>query len=154
MEFIQPNQKGGQCVKMSMVKSAGGSILYTAAFANAAVAGTQVQASIQWNLALSATKEVIIPTAETWILTDLFAASAADAGTDINPIVEFYKDADRKLDNSKFLNTVLVANTSRPNGLNANLEYEGGSHMTAIVISSVVAGAARNVKAVAPYEKY
>ena len=139
---------------MSMVKSAGGSIIYTAAFANAAAAGTQIQASIQWNLQITAATEVIIPTAETWILTDLFVASAADGGTDINPVIEFYKDSDRKLDNSKFLNTVIVTSNSRPNGLNANIEYEGGSHMTATVISSVVAGAARNVKAVAPFEKY
>lgn len=139
---------------MSMVKSAGGSIIYTASIANAAVAGTQAEADIQWNLKISATKEVIIPTAETWILTDLFAASTADAGTDVNPVLEFYKDSDRKLDNSKFLLTVLVSNNARPNGLNANLEYEGGSHMTATFITSVAAGAARSLKAIAPFEKY
>lgn len=139
---------------MSMVKSAGGSILYTAAIANAAAAATIAEATIQWNLKITGTKEVIIPTAETWILTDLFASSAADAGNETNPVLEFYKDSDRKLDNSKFLNTVLVSNTSRPNGLNANLEYEGGSHMTATFITSAVATAARNIKAIAPYEKY
>ena len=139
---------------MSMVKSAGGSILYTGSIANAAAAGTIEEADIQWNLKITASKEVIIPTAETWILTDLFVSSAADGGNETNPVLEFYKDSDRKLDNSKFLNTVLVTNTSRPNGLNANLEYEGGSHMTATFITSAAASAARSIKAVAPFEKY
>lgn len=135
------------------LKAAGGNIIITAAYLNGATAGTIVAAELQWNARIPAAAEIIIPISEYWLLTDLFVNSSADAGTEINPQVEFRKDNDRLLDTSQFLDTVIVTSNQRPNGLHAGLGYEGGSHMTANMISSVAATAARSVKAVAPYEK-
>ena len=135
------------------VKAAGGNILATASYASGDDAGTIKAMNLQWNPRLTAAAEIIIPTSESWMLVDLYANSAADAGTDVNPQIELRKDNDRLLDTSQFLETVIVTSNQRPNGLHGNLVYEGGSHMTANSISSEDAAAARSVKAVIPYEK-
>ena len=140
-------------IPITSMHAAGGNIQLTAAIANAAPAGTIASMNLQWSARIAAAAEIIIPTAETWMLVDLYANSATDAGTDVNPQIEIRKDNDRLLDTSQFLNTVLVTSNQRPNGLHGNLVFEGGSHMTANAITSVVAGAARNILAITPYEK-
>lgn len=140
-------------IPTTSLKAAGGNIQIRATLANAAVAGTIAQASLQWTPRVAAAAEIIIPTSELWLLTDLYCNSTANAGTDVSPQVNFYKDNDRLLDSSHYLLSVLVTSNQRPNGLHGNLQYEGGSHMSATVLTSVVAGAARAVLAIAPYEK-
>lgn len=134
-------------------KAAGGNIEVSATAANGAAAGTIYAADLQWNPRLSSVKEIIIPISESWMLTDLYAASAVDAGTDTNPQLEFRKDNDRLLDTSQRLALVIVTSNQRPNGLHGNLLYEGGSHMTSNVITTAAAAAERSIKAIAPYEK-
>lgn len=140
-------------IPITSTKAAGGNVLITGSAANALAAGSIIQASLQWTPRITAATEIIIPTSELWLLTDLYVNNAAGAGTDINPQVLFYKDNDRLLDSSHYLLSVLVSSNQRPNGLHGNLQYEGGSHMTATLLTSVVAGAARTVLAIAPYEK-
>ena len=134
-------------------KAAGGNIVATATIANAAPAGTIVAMQLQWNPRISAAFEIIIPTAESWMLTDLYYNSTIDAGTDVDSQIEIKKDNDRLLDTSKSANSIVVTSQQRPNGLNGNLVFEGGSHMTMNAITSVVAGAQRNLRAITPYEK-
>lgn len=134
-------------------KAAGGTVKVTASFANAAAAGTVVACDLEWSPTIGKQKEIIIPTSEYWLFTDLYTNNAAGAGTDVNPEIEFYKDADRILDRSQPLNTVIVTSAQRPNGLHGNLQYEGGTHMSAKAVSSVLAAAARTILAIAPFEK-
>ena len=138
---------------IASTKSAGGNLQLSCAFANAAPVGTVVPMDLVWSARIGSQKEIIIPTSEEWLLVDLFCTSAANAGTDVVPAVEFKKDNDRLLDTSQLLSTVVVTSNQRPNGLHGNLSYEGGSHMSAQAVSTEVPQAARNVKAVAPYEK-
>ena len=76
------------------VKAAGGNILATASYASGDDAGTIKAMNLQWNPRLTAAAEIIIPTSESWMLVDLYANSAADAGTDVNPQIELRKDND------------------------------------------------------------
>ncbi len=136
------------------LKAAGGNIIISVALPSTTPAGSILGANLQWNARIPASAEIIIPISEYWLLTDLFVNSATDAGTEANPQVEFRKDNDRLLDTSQYLNVVTVTSAQRPNGLHAGLGYEGGSHMTANVITSVVVGGTdRAVRAIAPYEK-
>ena len=138
---------------ITSTKSAGGNLQLSCNFANAAPAGTVIPMDLLWSSRIGSQKEIIIPTSEEWLLTDLFCNSATDAGTDVNPQVEFKKDNDRLLDTSQLLNTVIVTSNQRPNGLHGNLSYEGGSHMSAQAVSTKLAGGARSILAIAPYEK-
>ncbi|MDA8030472.1 MAG: hypothetical protein MPJ22_00385 [Pirellulales bacterium] len=140
---------------MSIVstKAAGGNLRITASIASGATGGTVVPADLEWSSRIGTAKEIIIPTSEEWLLTDLFCNSATDAGVDVLPVVEFKKDNDRLLDTSQLLNVVVVTSNQRPNGLHGNLSYEGGSHMSAQILTSETAAAARSIKAIAPYEK-
>lgn len=135
-------------------KAAGGNIDATGAFLNAALAGTIIALDLEWNARIGKEKEIIIPTAETWTLTDLYYASTAAAGTDVNPVIEVKKDNDRLLDTTNRALSLLVTSNQRPNGLHANLQFEGGSHMTMNAISNAIAGAARTITGTMPYEKY
>lgn len=139
---------------MSMaLKAAGGSIIATASVANADPAASIYPMSLQWTPSIAAASEIIIPAQELWTLKDLYVTSSENAGMDIIPQINIKKDNDRLLDTSEYLDVVLVTSNSRPNGLHANLEFEGASHMTMDLITSVVAGAARAVRAIVPYEK-
>lgn len=137
---------------MSMGKSAGGTIKFESDFAASAAVGTTVVADILWDPQQASAKIVYIPNAESWLLTDVYAVSATEA-TSFNPIVVFFKDTDRRLDNSKPLNTIIVTSAQRPNGLNADLEYEGGSQMIVKMINLVAHGTAADAIAYASYEK-
>ena len=140
-------------IPTTSLKAAGGNVLITAAIPDATAAGSIIQASLQWTPRLVAAKEIIIPTSELWLLTDLYTNSTANAGDVTNPQVNFYKDNDRLLDSSHFLLSVLVTSNQRPNGLHGNLQYEGGSHMSATLLTSILAAKASPVLAIAPYEK-
>lgn len=140
-------------IPTTSLKAAGGNIAATAAVANAAAAGTITAMSLQWNPRITATIEVIIPTAEVWMLIDCYAASSADAGVETNPQIEVKKDNDRLLDTTNRLSSVILTSQQRPNGLHGNLLFEGGSHMTMNLITSKVATAARSIEAIFPYEK-
>jgi len=139
---------------MSMaLKAAGGSIIATATVPNATAAASILPMNLQWTPSIGAANEIIIPAQELWLLKDLYVTSSANAGTDIIPQINIKKDNDRLLDSSEYLDVVLVTSNSRPNGLHANLEFEGASHMTMDLVTSVVAGAERAVRAIIPYEK-
>lgn len=140
-------------IPTTSLKAAGGNITATNDIANAAAAGTISAMSLQWNPRITAAVEVIIPTAEVWMLIDCYVDSAADAGTDVFPQIECKKDNDRLLDTTNRLNSVILTSNQRPNGLHGNLIYEGGSHMTMNSITSKVAAAARSIIAIFPYEK-
>jgi len=137
---------------MSMGKSAGGTIKFESDFSASAAVGTSVVADILWDPQQASAKIVYIPNAESWLITDVYANSATEA-TSFNPIVVFFKDTDRRLDNSKPLNTIIVTSAQRPNGLNADLEYEGGSQMIVKMINLVAHGTAADAIAYASYEK-
>ena len=140
-------------IPTTSLKAAGGNLQIRAALTAALVAGSIVQASIQWTPRIAAANEIIIPTSELWLLTDLYTNSTANAGGEANPQVNFYKDNDRLLDSSHYLLSVLVTSNQRPNGLHGNLQYEGGSHMSATVLTSAADAAVQAVLAIAPYEK-
>ena len=139
---------------MTAQKAAGGTLTLAASFANGAVAGTRVNMTIQWDPSITAANFYIIPDSEYWLITDCWAASAAGAGTDVNPIIEFYKDQDRVLDRSRPMNAVIITSAQRPPGLNSNLGYQGGSHLTCKAVSTAAAAAARSVTVYATYEKH
>ena len=137
-------------------KAAGGTlrIKYTITGTDAVTAGTRLNCKMTWDAALPDQDEIIIPTSEFWMFTDLYAPNGFDAQAG-NPEVEFYKDADRILDRSQPAETVLVNLNSRPNGLHGNLQYEGGSHLTCKVVLTEDTAASKNGDYVlfAPYEK-
>jgi len=133
-------------------KAAGGTLLLEGSFSAGATAGTIAQADIKWNAKQAAAKLVQLPISETWQITDLYVTSATNA-TSNDPVVEFYKDTERLLDISKPLGTVIVSSAQRPNGLNADLRYEGGSQLSAQFVSLVTNAAASTPKAQASYEK-
>lgn len=137
---------------MSMGKAAGGTLKFESDFGANAAVGTSIVSDITWDPQQASAKIVYIPNAETWLLTDVYAVSATEA-TSFNPIVSFFKDTDRKLDNSKPLNTVIVTSAQRPNGLNADLEYEGGSQMIVKMVNLIAHGTAADAIAYASYEK-
>ena len=140
-------------IPTTSLKAAGGNIIASNAIADAAAAGTISVMNLQWNPRITAAVEVIIPTAEAWMLVDCYVDSAAGGGTDVNPQIEVKKDNDRLLDTTQRLNSVIVTSNQRPNGLHGNLLFEGGSHMTMNSITSVLAAAARTITAIFPYEK-
>ena len=133
-------------------KAAGGTLLMEAAFTANGGVGETIVGSITWDPQQDSTKLVQIPIAETWQIVDLYSISTTDATTN-NPQVEFYKDTDRKLDVSKPLGTVVVTSAQRPNGLNADLRYEGGSQMSVRFVALVTNASAATAKCQAAYEK-
>ncbi len=133
-------------------KSAGGTMTLSAAFTASAAAGTIVLADITWDPRQSAVKEYIIPQSEIWLITDLYSNTTTDA-TSFNPEVQFLKDTDRIIDRSKPLNTVIITSAQRPNGLNGDLEYEGGSHLSAQFVARATSATAATANALANYEK-
>lgn len=138
---------------MTAQKAAGGTLILTAAFANPSPVGTRVNVNIQWDPSISAASYVIVPDSEYWLITDVWALNATDA-TAVNPTLEFYKDQDRVLDRSKPLLTVLVTSAQRPPGLNSNLGYQGGSHMTVKAVANVAGAAVLTMRAYASFEKH
>ena len=76
-------------IPTTSLKSAGGNIIVSASILNAAVAGSIIQANLQWTSRVTAAVEIIIPTSELWLLTDLYVNNAAGAGTDVAPQVYF-----------------------------------------------------------------
>ncbi len=140
-------------IPQTSFKSAGGTIICKASFASGDAAGTEEIADMTWSARLGSQKEIIIPTSESWMLTDLYTNSSTTAGTDVNPQIEIRKDNDRLLDTSNFLDSITVGSNQRPNGLHGNLIFEGGSHMTMTAISSAAAAAARSTSWLVPYEK-
>lgn len=134
-------------------KAAGGNIAATVVLTNALAAGSIFPLELQWNPRVPAAVEIIIPTAESWMLTDLYFAGTEEAGDETNPQVEIKKDNDRLLDTSNKAASLLVTSTQRPNGLHGNLVFEGGSHMTMNVITSTLSTSAHNFDATIPYEK-
>ena len=141
---------------MSMIntKSAGGIILATASIANGAAAGTITALDLKWSPLVGASKEVIIPANELWEIKDAYVITAVDAGSgDILPQVNLKKDNDRIMDTTEILDAIVISNTSRPNGLHANVRYEGASHISADVITNAAATAARALRIVFPFEK-
>lgn len=141
-------------IGQTSLKAAGGNIIVTGSVPANAAAGTIIAADLQWNARIAAAPEIIIPISEYWLLTDLFVNTATEGGTAVAPQCEFRKDNDRLLDTSQFFTSVLVGSNQRPNGLHAGLGYEGGSHMTANLITSILNGApVLPIKAIVPYEK-
>lgn len=135
------------------VKAAGGNIRVTATIPNATPAGRIIAASLQWTPVIPAAAEIIIPTQELWLLKDCYVTSDANAGGQTNPVLNIKKDNDRLLDTSEILNVVNVTSAQRPNGLHANLQFEGGTHMTIEAVIGVAATAARAISAIVPFEK-
>lgn len=133
-------------------KAAGGTLLLSTTYPANSNDGDVRQADIKWNPKQASTKLVQIPISETWQITDIYATSATDATTN-NPVVEFYKDTERLLDISKPLGTILVGSAQRPNGLNADLRYEGGSQLSAQFVALADNSASATAKAQASYEK-
>ena len=140
-------------IPTTSLKAAGGNIRITGSVPDASAGGTIVQANLQWTPRVAAAAEIIIPTSELWLLTDLYVNSTANAGAETDPQINFYKDNDRLLDSSHYLLSVLVTSNQRPNGLHGNLQFEGGSHMSATFLTSVLSTAVRPIAALAPYEK-
>ena len=144
---------------MSMIptistKAAGGNISATTAVAIAAVAGDIIALDLQWNPRITKAREIIIPTAESWMLTDLYYASDLAAADPTNPVIEVKKDNDRLLDTSNQALSIKVDSNQRPNGLHGNLVFEGGSHMTMNAILNVDnVTTIKNLNATLPYEK-
>lgn len=133
--------------------AAGGTLIITGSHpANTAV-GDRINCNLQYDASLSAAQFLIIPDSEFWMLVDLYCNSATEAGT-TNDTIEFYKDQDRVLDRSRPLLTTLVTSAQRPNGLNTNIGYQGGSHMTVKAVALVASSAAETIKCYAPYEKH
>ena len=135
-------------------KSAGGIIFATASVPNGAAAGSIIAMDLKWSPLVGSSKEVIIPANELWEIKDAYCISAADAGAaDVLPQVNLKKDNDRIMDTSEILDAVVVSNTSRPNGLHANVRYEGASHISADLIINDAASAAREIRVIFPFEK-
>ena len=141
---------------MSMVntKSAGGIIIATASVASGAAAGTISAMDLKWSPLVGASKEVIIPANELWEIKDAYVISATDAGSgDVIPQVNLKKDNDRIMDTTEILDAVVISNTSRPNGLHANVRYEGASHISADLITNKLSTGAANLRVIFPFEK-
>ena len=140
-------------------KAAGGTLTITAtktAAAGAVAVGTVFNCDLRWDPRVAVKREIIIPISELWLLTDLYIASQAATGDYAggNPILEFRKDTDRVLDYSQPVDNVFVGLNARPNGLHANLQYEGGTHMSVNgIVTVLTAAGAGALAAYAPYEK-
>ena len=139
---------------MQSNKAAGGTLIITMQHANNAPAGSRINCNLQYDPSLTASQFVIIPDSEFWLFVDLWAANATEAGS-TNDEIEFYKDQDRIMDRSRPLLSVIVTSAQRPPGLNTNLGYQGGSHLTVKAVN-LVAGPATAVpqKCYAPFEKH
>ena len=147
---------------MSPSKAAGGVILATADIpAGAIAAGTKFDLDLKWNPDATPQKTIIIPANETWELKDLYLSAALPAavlGALFNASqVKIKKDADRIMDYSEVLAAVITTNPGRPNGLHANITYEGASQLSAEIqtTGSIAApGAAVKLIILIPYEKH
>ena len=151
---------------MSPSKAAGGVILATAVIPFTAgqkiPAGTKYDLNLKWNPDATPQKTIIIPANETWELKDLYLSTELVAG----PLamgfsasqVKIKKDADRIMDYSEVLAAVITTNPGRPNGLHANITYEGASQLSAEIqtTAEMTQAAAGSVTLIVliPYEKH
>lgn len=133
-------------------KSAGGTMTLSAAFLATDTAGAIHLANITWDPRQASVTNYIIPESEIWLITDVYANSTTEA-TAFNPEIQFLKDTDRIIDRSKPLNTIIITSAQRPNGLNGDLEYAGGSHLSAQFVARAAGAAALTATALANYEK-
>ena len=134
--------------------SAGGTIQATATIPASAAIGQAVICTLLYDPSYATDTLVTIPQTERWRLTDVWIRAAADAGITTNCEIHFKKDVDRTVDRSKPLAVVLITAAQRPNGLNADIEYEGGSQLSMFAVPTVANDAtADSVVAYIPYEK-
>lgn len=138
---------------MQSSKAAGGTLIVTGSFAANDTAGTRVNCNLQFDPSLSATQFLIVPDSEFWLIVDLWVRNATDHTTH-DAEVEFYKDQDRIMDRSRPLSSAILSSAQRANGLNTNLGYQGGSHMTVKAVALETSATAGNLRAYAPYEKH
>ena len=135
-------------------KAAGGTLIITGTYAASAAVGSRINCNIQWDPSIASQTYIIIPDSEYWLLTDVWAATSDDVNPS-NPILEFYKDQDRVLDRSRPMAAVVITSAQRPPGLNSNLGYQGGSHMTVKAVNTVTADStAEAIKVFCVYEKH
>ena len=152
---------------MSPSKAAGGVILATATIsigsaAGKIPAGTKYDLNLKWNPDATPQTTIIIPANETWELKDLYLSTELPGG----PLamgfsasqVKIKKDADRIMDYSEVLAAVITTNPGRPNGLHANITYEGASQLSAEIQTTAEMDFSANQSVtlivLIPYEKH
>ena len=151
---------------MSPSKAAGGVILATALIPAGSAqskvpAGTKYDLNLKWNPDATPQTTIIIPANETWELKDLYLSTAlagpVAAGFNASQ-VKVKKDADRIMDYSEVLAAVITTNPGRPNGLHANITYEGASQLSAEIQTTaemtIEANTPVTLIVLIPYEKH
>lgn len=140
-------------MSMTNTKAAGGIIIATATIANNQAVGSIIPMNLKWNPSVSPEKEVIIPANELWELKDAYCIIAGDAAANFLPQINVKKDQDRIMDVTEILSAIVISNQSRPNGLHANIRYEGASHMSMDLVVNGTNATGVNVRVIFPFEK-
>ena len=152
---------------MSPSKAAGGVILAQTSITFAAnekiPAGTKYDLDLKWNPDATPQTTIIIPANETWELKDLYLSTTLPPGVLAAGFsasqVKIKKDADRIMDYSEVLAAVITTNPGRPNGLHANITYEGASQLSAEIQTTAEMSNGAQIATVLltiliPYEKH